>query len=83
MSIKNYAYFSTSTGYIENTLSIDDAVAPTLIWETGFQIVEIPECLMGEWSACGIGWSYINGQFVEPPAPPPPEQPATTGTTEL
>lgn len=26
----------------------------------------------------GIGWSYINGQFVEPPAPPAPVQP--TGT---
>lgn len=81
MSLNNYAYFNTSTGLIENVIYVEDAVAPTLVWPEGYAIVDIPDGLAGEWSMCGIGWSYINGQFVEPPKPPepvPPETPATT-----
>jgi hypothetical protein len=70
MALNDYAYYSTQTGYIENVLWIDDAVAPTLVWPEGYAIVDIPNnALPGKWSMCGIGWSYINGQFVEPPNP--------------
>jgi hypothetical protein len=34
----------------------------------------------------GIGWTFENGQWIEPPPPPEPElpdQPATSGTQEL
>jgi hypothetical protein len=70
MALNDYAYYSTQTGLIENVLWIEDAVAPTLVWPTGYAIVDIPDGgIAGKWSMCGIGWSYINGQFVEPPNP--------------
>lgn len=70
MALNDYAYYNTQTGLIENTLLIDGAVAPTLTWPEGYAIVDIPTGgLAGEWSMCGVGWSYINGQFVEPPQP--------------
>lgn len=88
MMPKDYAYYNTTTGLIENVLYIEAEVAPTLVWPDGYAIVEIPgeEGLAGEWSMCGIGWSYINGQFVEPPMPQPaPEtdQPTTSGAQTL
>lgn len=69
MALNDYAYYNTSTGLIENVLLIDDAVAPTLTWPDGYAIVVIPPGTSGTWSMCGIGWSYIDGQFVEPPQP--------------
>ena len=71
MALNDYAYYNTTTGLIENVLWIDDAVAPTLVWPEGYAIVDIPTGgISGTWSMCGIGWSYINGQFVEPPYNP-------------
>lgn len=66
MALNNYAYYNTETGLIENVIFIEDVTASTLTWPTGYAIVDIPDGLAGEWSMCGIGWSYINGQFVEP-----------------
>jgi len=79
MALNDYAYYNIESGLIENVILCDDAIAPTLVWPEGYAIVDIPEGgISGEWSMCEIGWSYINGQFVEPPAPPAPVQP--TGT---
>lgn len=69
MSAKNYAYYNLENGYIENVLAIEDDVASTLVWPKGFSVVLIPENTGGEWSTCGIGWSYIDGKFVEPTKP--------------
>ena len=72
MALNDYAYYRQNDGYIENVIYIDDAVAPTLVWPDGYAIVDIPEGgVAGEWTTCGVGWSYINGQFVEPPKPVP------------
>ena len=71
MALNNYAYYNIGSGLIENVLWIEDAVALTLTWPEGYAIVDIPDGLAGTWSMCGIGWSYIDGQFVEPPEPPP------------
>lgn len=86
MSLNNYAYYAVSTGLIENVLWIEDAVAPTLEWPEGYAIVDIPNDLSGEYSMCGIGWTYIGGEFIEPPMPEPvplADQPVTTGAQTL
>ena len=71
MALNDYAYYNTTTGLIENVLWIEDDVAPTLTWPEGYAIADIPTGgIAGAWSMCGIGWSYINGQFVEPPYNP-------------
>lgn len=71
MALNDYAYYNTTTGLIENVIWIEDDVAPTLTWPDGYAIVDIPTGgVAGVWSMCGIGWSYINGQFVEPPYNP-------------
>lgn len=71
MALNDYAYYNTATGLIENVVWIEDDVAPTLTWPDGYAIVDIPTGgVTGSWSMCGIGWSYVNGQFVEPPYNP-------------
>ena len=70
MALNDYAYYNTSSGLIENVVYIDSEIADTLTWPDGYAIVDIPNSgIAGEWSMCGIGWGYINGQFVEPPKP--------------
>ena len=84
MSLNDYAYYNTTTGLIENVLLIEDTVVPTLTWPEGYAIVDIPEGgIFGEWSMCGPGWSYIGGQFIEPPKPPEQEQPTVAGAQTL
>lgn len=83
MALNNYAYYNTETGLIENVILIEDEVAPTLTWPAGYAIVDIPNGLVGAWSMCTVGWSYINGQFVEPPPPPEPVQPEVAGPQTL
>lgn len=84
MALNDYAYYNLETGLIENVLWIDDEVAPKLTWPQGYAIVDIPTGgIAGEWSMCGIGWSYINDQFVEPPKPPEPVQPTVDGAQTL
>jgi len=74
MALHDYAYYDTTTGLIENVLWVEDFVAPDLTWPDGYAIVDIPdEGVDGTWSVCGIGWSYIDGRFIEPPEPPQPE----------
>lgn len=76
MALNDYAYYNIETGLIENVLWLDDDNISSLVDfpPAGYAIVDIPTGgIAGEWSMCGIGWSYINGQFVEPPNPNPPE----------
>jgi hypothetical protein len=74
MALNDYAYYNTSTGLIENVIYIEDEVALTLVWPEGYAVVDLPTPVLGgTWSTCGIGWSYVDGQFVEPPEPPQPE----------
>jgi len=84
MKTNNYAYYNISSGLIENVIYIEDSVAPTLQWPNGYAIVVIPDGLSGEWSTCGIGWSYVNDQFVEPTKPDNvTTQPTVTGADTL
>jgi len=86
MTLHNYAYYSVETGLVENVVLIDDAIVDSLpdFPAQGFAIAVIPEeGVSGEWSACGIGWSYLEGQFVEPPKPEEPTQPVSTGAQTL
>lgn len=78
MALNDYAYYNIETGLIENVIWLDDANIDTLVDfpPPGYAIVDLPTGgISGEWSMCGIGWSYINGQFIEPPKPPEPEPP--------
>lgn len=85
----NYAYYNIESGLIENVLFAEPENIGNLELPTGFATVEIPDGLSGEWSACGIGWSYINGQFIEPAyqlqvtAPQDPVQPTVSGAQTL
>jgi hypothetical protein len=84
MALNNYAYYNISSGLIENVIYIEDSVAPTLQWPEGYAIADIPNGLSGEWSMCGIGWRYINDQFVEPTKPDnTTTQPVVTGAETL
>lgn len=70
MALNDYAYYRTADGYIENVIWVEDDVAPTLTWPDGYAIADIPTGgIAGKWSMCSIGWSYVGGQFVEPPNP--------------
>lgn len=83
MALNNYAYYNTQTGLIENVIWVEDEVVPTLTWPEGYAVVDIPDDISGTWSTCGIGWSYINGEFVEPPMPEPEPQPVSQGAQTL
>ena len=72
MALNDYAYYNKETGLIENVIWLDDEHINELIDfpPQGYGIVDIPTGgIQGAWSGCGIGWSYIDGQFVEPPMP--------------
>jgi len=84
MALTNWAVYRLSDGYIENTIIWDKDAAPDVQAIDGFGFAEIPNqgAHAGEWSMCGVGWSYINDQFVEPSKPTPPtaeDQPVSTG----
>lgn len=84
MTEKNYAYYNVSNGFIENVIVIDELIAPNLTWQEGYAIVQIPDVdINSQWSSCGIGWSYIENKFVEPPRPPELEQPVVDGAQTL
>ena len=68
---KPYAWINKSTCLIENMI-MWDGVSP-LTLPDGYEVVEAPDTF-GEWSSIGIGWAYLNGQFIEPPNPNPPVQ---------
>lgn len=75
MALNDYAYYNKTTGLIENVILLNSDDIDTLINfpPDNYDIVDIPTGgIAGAWSMCGIGWSYINGQFVEPPEPEQP-----------
>lgn len=75
MALNDYAYYNKTTGLIENVILLDSDDIDTLINfpPDNYDIVDIPTGgIAGAHSMCGIGWSYINGQFVEPPEPEQP-----------
>jgi len=81
--MKSFAWINKETELIENIISYD-GVTPIEL-PSNILLAEIPEGTVGTWSPAGIGWSYINGQFVEPPEPEytPPIQPTSTGSQTL
>jgi hypothetical protein len=64
-------------GLIENTFYWNQDPDNYLV-ASGYSIVCIDKV-----ENCGIGWSYIDGQFVEPPQPEEPEQPTSQGAQTL
>jgi hypothetical protein len=86
--MKHFAWINTETNLVENVIYYDGETPLTL--PDNVILVEYSQdgdnVIRGSWSPLGIGWSYINGQFVEPPAPElpePPQQPTTTGSQTL
>jgi hypothetical protein len=85
--MKNFAWINTDNNLVENVI-VYDGETP-LILPDNVILVEMPDGHMGSWSALGIGWSYIDGQFVEPPKPEPViplsanNQPVSTGSQTL
>jgi hypothetical protein len=69
--MKNFAWVNTETEFIENVIVYDGVTE--IAFPPNVLLVEIPEeGIVGAWSMAGIGWKYVNGQFVEPPLPPAP-----------
>lgn len=111
MTEKNYAYYNTTTGLIDNVIWVSpevvmlgslvertvelldedgnpftqiESIRMPLVFPEGYAIVEIPEPAPGgEWSTCGVGWSYLGGKFIEPPMPEPEPQPVAQGAQTL
>lgn len=91
MALNDFAVYNIETGLIDNVVWLDDTQIGSLVDfpPVGYALVDLPTDLRGEWSMCGIGWSYVNGQFVEPPKPEPvpvdpaAEQPAVSGAQTL
>ena len=83
--MKNFAWINTETNLVENMICYD-GITPIQLPE-GIILIEIPEeGVSGEWSMITTGWSYIDGQFIEPPEPETviaPNQPTTTGSQTL
>jgi hypothetical protein len=77
MSEKNFAYYNAQTGLIENVIWVDEEIVSSLVWPDGYAVVAAPEGLTGKWSTFDIGWSYVNGEFIEPAEP---EQVSIDGT---
>ena len=70
MALTDWAIYRLSDGYIENVIWLD-ADTSEYTPDVGYGMVDIPGdgSYAGEWSMCGIGWSYINGEFIEPKNP--------------
>lgn len=70
MALTDWAIYRLSDGYIDNVVWFDADTAQYTPPE-GHGMVDIPGdgAYPGLWSMCGIGWSYIDGQFVEPKNP--------------
>jgi len=80
--VKTYAWVNKSTHLIENMI-MWDGVSPLIVPDE-YENIEAPQ-IHGEWGWLSIGWSYIDGQFVEPPQPEPVviTQSTTTGSQTL
>jgi hypothetical protein len=82
--MKNFAWINLENSLVENVICYDGVTPITL--PDNVLLVEIPEGgVYGTWSMAGIGWSYINNQFVEPAQPEQltNNQPTTTGSQTL
>lgn len=64
-----YALYNLESGLIENIILMDDDFAKIYPVQENQAVVKMPADLHGEWSPLGIGWSFINNEFVEPSAP--------------
>jgi hypothetical protein len=74
MAVQDYGLYNTSTGLIENVVAWDEQASPGVTWPVGYAVIMFPvPTTQGTRSVLGIGWSYIDGRFVEPPNPNPPE----------
>lgn len=62
--MKTFALINEQTNTIENVVLWD---GETPYESDGYKIVEI------DVANAGIGWTYENDTFIEPPAPPEPE----------
>ena len=83
--MKSFAWINLVDGVVENVIAYDGVTPITL--PDNVLLVEIPEGgINGTWSMAGIGWKYINNQFVEPPEQErlsANSQPTTTGSQTL
>jgi hypothetical protein len=68
------AYINKTSYLVENMIMSNDA--SPYIPPDGYEVVEVPEGV-----PVTFGWAYLNGQFIEPPAPPTPPVQQLTGTT--
>lgn len=87
METTTYAIYKLDTGLIENIIVMDTSFAASYDPPEGCSVVSIPPNTVGEWSCCGIGWSYVDDQFIEPPNPTPQpkntDQPVSEGAQTL
>ena len=60
------AVVDTQTNLVDNIITEPD---PTWVPPEGHIVVDLVD-------GAGIGWTYVNGQFIAPPPPPEPEPPA-------
>lgn len=74
MADKSYGMYDTTTGFIVNVVNWDEELNPHITWPDGYAVVPIPDGIQSTWFGCGIGWSYIDGKFIEPPKPPEPDK---------
>ena len=86
--MKNFAWINTDNNLVENVIYYDGETP--LVLPDNIILVEYPtEGIQGTWSSLSPGWSYIDGQFVEPPQPERPKantpnnQPISTGSQTL
>ena len=64
--MKPFAWINTETNLVENMIAYDGETPITL--PSNVLLIEVPqEGIAGSWSMLSAGWSYIDGQFVEPP----------------
>ncbi len=65
MAVGQWYLYRLSDGFIENKIEYDDEVdqfePPEGYGMTPAVFVK------GKWSACGIGWTYKDEKFTEPP----------------
>jgi len=86
--MKNFAWINTETNLVENVIYYDGET-PLVLPENIILVEYSTEGIQGTWSSLSPGWSYIDGQFVEPPQPERPKantpnnQPVSTGSQTL
>jgi len=64
MAVSQWYVYRSSDGKIVNKIEYDNEVDQYQPPE-GHKMVE-SVTLKGKWSMCGIGWTYKDGNFIEP-----------------